>query len=377
MKILYVTTVSNTVNAFLIPHIKLLIEQGHQVDVAFNIDREVNPEIMKLGCKVYNIKFQRSPLKRENLIAYKEIKKLVLDDEGYDLVHVHTPVASVLTRLACRNVPNIKVIYTAHGFHFYKGAPLKNWILYYPIEKWLSRYTDCLITINEEDYSTAISKKFKADKIKMVHGVGVDLDKFEPQTMEKKIQIRKEYGYKENDFILFYAAELNSNKHQDLLINVLNILKNKIPNIKLLLAGNGSLESQYKRQAKQLEVNDNIEFLGYRNDINNLLMLSDIAVASSRREGLPVNVMEAMATGLPLVVTDVRGHRDLVKNEESGYVVGLNDIEGFANSIEKLYEDDELRFKFGRKGLELVQKYSLENVLKEMEDIYILFLDDK
>lgn len=376
MKILYVTTISNTVNAFLIPHIKMLIEQGHQVDVAFNIKNPLKQEIIDMGCKVHVLEFKRSPFNKGNYRAYKNLKKII-KNEKYDLVHTHTPVASTIVRLACKNMKNIRVFYTVHGFHFLKGSQLKNWLLYYPIEKWLSRYTDCLITINEEDFNTSINKNFKANKIKLVHGVGIDLNKFDPQTTEKKIQMRKEYGYKEDDFILFYAAELNHNKHQDLLIDLVNILKDKIPNIKLLLAGNGILENQYKEQVKQLGLCDNIDFLGYRYDVPNLLMLSDVAVASSKREGLPVNIMEAMATGLPLVVTDVRGHRDLVDNGENGYVIGCNDVEVFAKSIVKLYEDEKLRYKFGRRGLELVQKYSLESVLKEMESIYVETLDYK
>lgn len=377
MKILYVSTVIGTVNGFLISHIQFLINQGHVVDIAANTTKKVSPDLIKLGCKVYNIEFQRSPLKKDNYIAYKKVKKLVLE-EGYDLIHVHTPIASFLTRLACRNMPNLKILYTAHGFHFLKGAPMKNWLIYYPIEKLAARWTDGLITMNEEDYK--IAQKFKVRDNGLthkVHGVGVDLNKFESQTIEKKNQTRKEYGYKEDDFILFYAAELNYNKHQDLLIDVVNILKDKIPNIKLLLAGSGTLENEYKEQVKQLGVGNNIEFLGYRGDIPNLLMLSDIAVASSRREGLPVNVMEAMATGLPLVVTNVRGHRDLVDDGENGYVIGVNDIEGFVKSIEKLHKDNELRHKLGRRGLELVQKYSLESVLKEMKSIYVETSDYK
>lgn len=376
MKILFVTTISNTVNAFLIPHIRMLINQGHQVDVAFNVQHEINQELLDKGCRVYNINFQRSPLNTGNYSAYKDLKKII-KNEKYDLIHTHTPVASVISRLACKNIKDIKVLYTAHGFHFHKDAPLQNWLIYYPIEKWLSRYTDCLITINEEDYKTAINKKFKAKEIKMVHGVGVDLNKFEPQTMEKRNLSRKDYGYSEDDFILFYAAELNANKHQDLLINVLNNLKDKMPNIKLLLAGTGSLESQYKEQVNKLDLNKNVEFLGFRSDIKNLLMLSDVAVASSRREGLPVNVMEAMATGLPLVVTDVRGHRDLVKNDVNGYLVATDDVQGFVNAVEKIYKDKNLAKEFGKKGLDLVQKYSLENVMEEMKEIYTSQLGGK
>lgn len=373
MKILYVTTISNTTNAFLIPHIKFLIEQGYKVDVAFNIQQEVDSQLIRLGCKIYNIEFQRSLVNKENYMSYKKIKKII-KTEKYDIIHTHTPIASACVRIACKGLKNTKILYTAHGFHFYKGAPLKNWVLYYPIEKWLSRYTDCLITINKEDYNTAINKEFKAGDIKLVHGVGIDLNRFQPQTLEKKMKVRKDYGYKKEDFILFYAAELNFNKHQDLLIKVVNILKNNIPNIKLLLAGNGPLEGQYKRQVEQLNLGRYVDFLGYRNDIPSLLAMSDVVVASSRREGLPVNIMEAMATGLPLVVTNIRGHRDLVRNGENGYIVELNNVEGFAKSIENLYKDEKLRERFGQKSIELIQQYSLESILKELKMIYIKFL---
>ncbi|NMR89581.1 glycosyltransferase, partial [Vibrio parahaemolyticus] len=145
------TTISNTTNAFLIPHIKMLIDKGHKVDVAFNIEQEVKPEINDMGCKIHQLPLQRSPLKVDNLRAYRMLKDIIISEE-YDLVHTHTPVASAIVRLVCKNLNNVRVFYTAHGFHFYEGAPLKNWLLYYPIEKWLSKYTDCLITINEEDY---------------------------------------------------------------------------------------------------------------------------------------------------------------------------------------------------------------------------------
>ncbi|NLM63540.1 MAG: glycosyltransferase family 4 protein, partial [Mollicutes bacterium] len=256
----------------------------------------------------------------------------------------------------------------------FKGAPIKNWLLYYPVEKWLSRYTDCLITINDEDYECAVKKKFKAGFIKKVNGVGIDLNKFIPQTVEKKKELRKKYGYDENDFILIYVGELNHNKNQGLIINVVDVLKNKISNIKLLLVGDGNLMGQYMNQVKKLNLEEYINFLGYRKDIPNLMAISDIAVSASRREGLPVNVMEAMATGLPLVVTDCRGNHDLIRNGENGYVVDINDVENFANVIEELYSSQELREKFRQKSQEFIKQYSIESVMKEMNEIYVKYL---
>lgn len=366
-KILFVATVDEGhIIKFHIPYLRYFKENGYEVHVAC-----AGNALIPYCDKKYELTFERTPYKLANLNAYKKLK-IIIENNDYKLVHCHTPVGGVIGRLASRKARKLgtKVLYTAHGFHFYKGAPLRNWLVYYPIEKWLSRYTDCLITINEEDYNNVISKKFKAKQINLVHGVGVNLRKFEPQIIENKFQTRKEYGYEENDFILFYAAELNENKHQDLLIKVINILKDKIPSIKLLLAGTGKLENQYKELVKDLDINSNVEFLGYRSDISKLLMLSDIAVASSRREGLPVNIIEAMATGLPLVVTNVRGHRDLVNNDENGYMIKIDSIEEFSDIIQEIYKDEKLRNRLGGKGIELVQKYSLENVLEEMKHIY-------
>ncbi|SHK32648.1 Glycosyltransferase involved in cell wall bisynthesis [Anaerobranca californiensis DSM 14826] len=361
---------------FHLPYLEWFENNGYEVHVCANNDYENKEECNIPFCdEFYEVPFERSPLKKENIIAYKKLKRLI-NENKYDVIHCHTPIGGVLGRLAAKDVRKngTKVIYTAHGFHFFKGAPLINWLLYYPVEKWLSKYTDCLITINDEDYEYAVRKKFKAGSVKKVNGVGIDLNKFTPQTVEKKKKLRKEYGYNENDFILIYVAEMSYRKHQDLLINTLNVLKSKIPNIKLLLVGTGNLLEKYKKQTKELSLGKHVYFLGYRKDIPNLMTIADVAVSSSRQEGLPVNVMEAMATGLPLVVTDCRGNRDLVRNGENGFVVGINDVNRFANSIEKLYNSKELRQQFGQKSLKIIKEYSLEVVKSEMEKIYKSFL---
>ncbi|EOD00103.1 glycosyltransferase family 4 protein [Caldisalinibacter kiritimatiensis] len=365
-KVLFTATVDSHILNFHVPYLKWFKEKGYEVHVASN----GNSSIPFVDIK-HNILFERSPFRLVNLKAYKQLKKII-DNNNYKLIHCHTPMGSVLTRLAAKKArkKETKVIYTAHGFHFFKRAPIVNWLLYYPVEKWLSKYTDCLITINDEDYECAIRKKFKAGFIKKVNGVGIDLNKFKFQTSEKRKELRKQYGYSEMDFILIFVAELNHNKHQDMLINVVNVLKNKIPNIKLLLVGEGNLMEQYMYQVKELDLENNIKLLGYRKDVPNLMAISDVAVSASRREGLPVNVMEAMATGLPLVVTDCRGNRDLVKNGENGYVVGIDDVDGFANAVDELYRLHKVRVKYGLNSVELVKKCSLDNVIIKMEQIY-------
>lgn len=367
-------TVSNTVNAFLIPHIRLLVDLGNQVDVACNVIGKPDKQLIQMGCKIHHLEFQRSIFKKDNYIAYKQIKELVLS-EGYDLVHVHTPIASFLTRLACRNIPNLKILYTAHGFHFYKGAPLKNWIAYYSLERLASRWTDGIITMNEEDY--ALAKKMKLRKSSSAfktNGVGINLSKFSPQNSENKNLLREKYGINKDDFILFYAAELNYTKNQGMLIEVMDFLAKNRVDIYLFLAGNGKLAGFYNKQVIKRGLEKNIIFLGYRGDVSDLLKLSDVAVSSSRREGLPVNIMEAMATGLPLIVTDCRGNRDLIKNNENGFVVGVNDVKGFARAVEQLYQSEDLRNRLREKNLSIVKRYSIEKILQEIKEIYSHYL---
>lgn len=369
-KILFTATVDNHILSFHIPYLKWFKEQGYEVHVASR-----GSSVIPYVDKKYNIIFERSPLKINNIKAFFQLKKIIREN-NYKLIHCHTPMGSVLTRLAAKNArrKGTKVLYTAHGFHFFKGAPLKNWLLYYPVEKWLARYTDCLITINDEDYKCALKKHFKAGTIKKVNGVGIDLNKFSPQINEKKKQLRKQYGYSDEEFILIYVAELNYNKHQDLLIRVISLLKNNIPNIKLLLVGNGNMFSEYKGQVKRLGLEKYIDFLGYRKDVPNLMSIADVAVSTSRREGLPVNIMEAMGTGLALVVSDTRGNRDLVCNGVNGIVVEKDDVQIFAEAIIKLYKSEELRAKFRINNLAFITKYSLESVSKELERFYLKLL---
>ncbi|MEK0398731.1 glycosyltransferase family 4 protein [Tetragenococcus halophilus] len=369
MKILYVTTISNTVSAFLIPHIKMLIEDGNQVDVACSIEQESASVLKQNDCKIHNIDFNRSPLSSNNIKAYKQLKELIIEGQ-YDLVHTHTPVASVITRLVCRNLKDIRVFYTAHGFHFFKNASYKVWLSFYPIEKWLSKYTDTLITINKEDYKTAQEKNFKMKQIKHVHGVGVNLNQIEKQTVSQKQHYRVKYSYSESSFIIFYAAELNNNKHQDLLIHAIDKVKDTIPNIKVIFAGKGPLEKEYKNEVNALGLDQYVDFLGYCDKVNDFLVLSDLVVATSRREGLPVNILEALAVGLPIIATDIRGHNELVKNNENGFLIDTDDVHGLADLIIAMYKDKKKSNQFSKKSQEIVKRYSLVNVLTELREAY-------
>lgn len=363
MKILYVTTISNTVNAFLIPHIKMLADSGHQVDVAFKIEQEVKEEIHNIGCKIYNINFNRNPLKKENYRAYSELKKLV-EREKYDIVHCHTPVASLCTRLACRNIKDTRVFYTAHGFHFYKGAPIKNWLIYYSIEKLLSRYTDTIITINKEDYERA--KTFYAKRVEYIPGVGLDLKKFN-RKVDKK-EKRKELGIKEDDFLILSVGELNKNKNHEIVIRA--IAKSNNINIKYIICGVGSLKEYLENLIKKLGLENQVQLLGYRKDIVELNKISDLFVFPSKREGLPVSVMEAMASGLPVIASNIRGNRDLIDNKKGGYLFESNNEKELLYYLNKIIVNTKKIKEFSKYNKEKIKIFEESNILKEINKIY-------
>jgi len=371
MKILFVTTISNTVNSFLIPHIEFLLKQGHHVDIACNIVRDINSCLSQQGCKIYKLEFQRSPLKYKNYFAYKKLKKLVMD-EKYDLVHTHTPVASAFVRFACRKIKNVKVIYTAHGFHFYNSAPLRNWMLYYPIEKWLSRYTDIIITINKEDYVIA-KKSFKARKVEYIPGIGLDINKFSNVVINKS-EKRRELGVPKDAFVLLSVGELNKNKNHEVIIKAIANMDN--PKAYYIICGKGDEEKNLKKLSEVLGIGDRVKMLGYRNDVNEIYKVADVFVFPSYREGLPVSLMEAMVAELPIVCSDIRGNNDLIENEKNGYLVKANDVDGFTRAIEKLYKVRKIMKEFVEINNDKVKMYSIKNIIKKMEDIYLSYLQN-
>lgn len=363
-KVLFVATITKHINTFHIPYLKYFKEQGYEVHVASN-----GKETIEYCDKHYNLPFERFPLKKNNLKTYKELKRIINNNQ-YEIIHCHTPVGGVLTRLAARKArkKGTKVIYTAHGFHFYKGAPLLNWIIYYPIEKICAKWTDCLITITEEDFSLA-KKKLKAKRIEHINGVGMNTERFQKElSEEEKEEKREELKIDKNDIVFSYVAELNENKSQTLLINVMKELKKEIPNVKLLLIGSGPLAEEYQKIIKNNDLEDSIRLMGKREDINELLSITDIYLASSIREGLPVNVMEAMYKELPIIATDNRGHREMVKNGENGFII--NTIEEMKNQITEILGDKQLYQQLAKKGKEMSKQYETEKIIKDIEKIY-------
>lgn len=370
-KVLFVATVVKThIMEFHIPYLKMFKEEGWETAVAARNDYE-NPDdcVIPYCDTYYNIPFERNPLKPSNLRAYKELKH-VIDEGEYDIIHCHTPVGAMLTRLAAKQArkQGTKVFYTAHGFHFYKGAPAINWILYYPVEKWLSRYTDVLITINKEDYERA--KTFKAGKVCYVPGVGIDLKKFNAGYVNKE-QKRKEIGVSADDFVLLSVGELIPRKNHEVVIRALSALKqlDKLNHIEYVICGRGSYEADLKKLAEGLDVADHVHFLGYRNDISEICNCADLFVFMSHQEGLPVALMEAMACGLPAVCSNIRGNTDLIEDGVTGLLAN-NTPEEVAQSISKMKSDTALRNRVASAALQKIKQFDLSSVEDEMSKIY-------
>lgn len=368
MKILYVATVRSHIGQFHMPVIRALKAAGCEVHAAYK-DNSVDKKGLDLSTidQVFEIPFERSPFKRENARAYFELKK-VIDAGNYDIIHCHTPMGAALTRLAAKGArkKGTKVIYTAHGFHFYKGAPKRNWTVFYPVEKVLAKDTDVLITINQEDYDLAVSKRFAAEKIVKINGVGVDLSRFSTVTEAEQRAARAEYGFSEDTFLILYAADLSVRKNQPMIFRAVARLKNEIPNLVILMPGQPILKAEYEQQCSTLGISEMVQFMGYRRDIDKLLAACNCVISSSRQEGLPLNLIEAAARGRYLIATDVRGNADVVRQCGYGALVPLNDDAAMAEEIRKAYHQGVP----ARQCVDEIQVYDEKNIVQTILKIY-------
>ncbi|MDV5105537.1 glycosyltransferase family 4 protein [Clostridium perfringens] len=364
MKILYITALNETINAFLVPHISRLINLGHEVHCACNINRNINSELKKYNVIYYNIMFGRNPLKINYINVIKEIKEIYRKNE-YDIVHVHTPIVAFITRLALKKYET-KIIYTAHGFHFYKGAPILNWLIYYSLERLASKWTDVLITINNEDYE--IAKKFnlrKNGKVKLIHGVGINPEDYTLESFDSD-SYREKLGINKNDFVMLILADINKNKNHLNVIKAIDSMKEKYPNIKVLCAGEGPLKNVLIKKVEFLKLENNIKFLGFRYDVKELLHSCDCVGLFSKREGLPKSLMEALCVGKPIITSNIRGCRDLVIHSGIGELVDskkpLDIVNGLEIIINKKYICEEIK--------ESIEIYKFDNVLKDIINIH-------
>lgn len=364
-KILFVSNTANF-SKFNRPFMRWFKAQGWQVDYASMGEEPV------LDCdNHFSIPIERSPYSVNNIIALKRLRQIIIQN-NYNIIHCHTPMGGCLARLAAWKT-KAKVLYTVHSFFFYTGAPIKNWLIYYPIEKVLSHITDCFITLNNEDHQR-ITRKFNPKKIFHIDGVGVDLSKFISIADTGKWALRQEYGYSAKDYILLCIAEFIPRKNHEMLFKQLPELQKQIPELRLLLAGKGELLEDYKKEIESSSAANRVDFLGYRNDINKLCQLADIHISPSKQEGLSLNNVEAMACGLPVVCSKIRGHVDSVIHGRNGLLFDLNSPEQMVDAVIELYRLPELRKEMAQHNIQDAQKFSLEASLAKMAEIYRLFM---
>jgi glycosyltransferase involved in cell wall biosynthesis len=366
-KVLFIATVYTHLANFHIPFIKLLKNKGYEVHAAASSTEGRMDEIEAVGIHCHDILFSRSPFSPSNIKAFMQLVS-IFRLHHFELIHVHTPIAAFLARLAAKATKQGAVLYTAHGFHFFKGAPLIDWLFYFSAEKIAAKLTDCLITINGEDYKNAQRLGFKPGKsLYLVNGVGVDVEKYDLPTVTGNI--RKELNISKDAVIVSCIAELSAVKDHAFLLNAWGRIAKRSEDVHLLLVGTGRDEQKLKLKVQDERI-PRVRFLGFRHDVKDILDGTDIVVLTSKREGLPKSIMEAMAAGKPVIATDVRGSRDLVQNERTGLLVESGNLDGLVKAMDRLILDGQLRLSFGSAGRDKIMDYSLQNVLTQMSAIY-------
>lgn len=360
--LLVANVVKEHVLKFHVPTIRRLKELGWTVDVAASGEENVP------HCdKQIRGAWKRSPFTLDTIRGVRQLERIV-DEGNYDIVYCHTPVGALVARLACRKARSrgVKVVYFAHGFHFFTGAPLINWLLFYPVEKLLARHTDLLITLNDEDYARA-KRIFPKLPVLQVPGVGVDFDRLEVENPEAaRAALRAQWGIPQEALVLIYVAELIPNKNQSMLLKALKEIHKTRTDTYLVLVGPDHADGHYGRLAQQMGVAEFVVFTGWRGDIGACLRAADISVASSKREGLALNIVEAMYCGLPIVATDNRGHVPIIRDGENGFLVHVDESEKMAQRVLELAANPQLRRKFAQSD---VGRFGAEAVTQQIVDI--------
>ena len=372
-KRILITCTDSMMKQFLEPHVRNLAENGYEVEIAcsevLNRMTEVRKDLEQL-VPVHQLHLKRSPLAVSNARGYRELKKII-DSGRYDLIWTNEPVMGVATRLAARKArkQGTRVMYMVHGFHFYKGAPLPNWMLFCPVERMMASKADCICTINREDYARA--RKMRTPRAAYIHGVGIDTDRLRPG--ENPTDLRNELGLPKEAFLVLSVGELNANKNQQVIIRA--IARMKDPAIHYVLCGKGDQRQNLEVLARELDIADHIHFLGYRKDIADICRQSDVFALPSRREGLPFAAMEAMYCGLPLVNSGIRGLTDITEDGVSGYICDPDDTERYAGSIRKLKNAPEDRSRMGERNQKTVEAYTAARTKQEILQLIRELLD--
>lgn len=376
-KVLVVASVISFIEWFNKENIEYLINNRQcEVHIACNFDyfedtdeertHKYIDKIRQEGVILHNIQFARSPFSLQNINCYNLLKRIISNNH-FDLIHVHTPTVSMLTRVAARSArkKGTIVMYTCHGFHFHKSSPIKNWIMYYPIERVMSRLCDYIVTINKEDYNRALT--FHAPNVRYIPGVGVNINRIHDCHVDR-LAYKKKLGLPENCILVLSIGELIERKNHEVIIRALAKVKNK--RVYYAICGKGPLKDYLEKLSFELGVGDRVVFLGFRTDIPELCNTADISAFPSKIEGLGLAGIEAMAAGVPLVSSNVHGILDYVIDGKTGYALNPNDVEGFAKAISILADNVFLRKEMSPNCWEAVAPFNLYNALNVMWNIY-------
>lgn len=369
-KRILVTSTDLMMIQFLVPHVINLVENGFEVEIACSdvggrMD-EVREKLNTYVKAIHVVRLVRSPASPTNLKGYQDMKK-VINNGHYDIIWTNEPVMGVVTRLAARKARKngTKVVYMVHGFHFYKGASKANWLVFYPVEKFASRFCDEIVTINQEDYYRA-QEKMHASFVKYIHGIGVNVERL--QKRENQNNIRQELGLAEEDFLVLSVGELNENKNHRVIIRALGQLKD--PAIHYIVCGKGDQLEKLQMLAEENGIQDRVHFLGYRTDVVDICSQSDVFAFPTYREGLGLSALEAMYSALPLITSNVRGPVDFMTKGKTGYLCSPDDDKDFAKAIKYLKDNPGLCKQMGKNNSEVVREYCLDAVKKEVLSLF-------
>lgn len=372
MKRILITSTDVMMYLFILPHVRFLVDNNYHVDVACSSPKGFRTEGYKeyirnnipVGSEFFHLSSERSPFSLSNIKGYRELCRII-EQGSYDLVWANEPVIGVITRLAASKYrkKGLKVLYLAHGYHFFKGTPINNWI-YYPVEKYMSQYCDMMVMINREDFY--LTQKYFRKPVKHIDGIGLDIRKFNSISVDYAVK-RSELGVGISDILLLSVGELMNHKNHESIIRAVAALKD--PKIKYIICGMGEYLEYLKKLSKKLKIENRVQFLGYRYDIGEILKVSDIFAHPSKREGLGIASLEAMTMGLPLITSNIHGLKDYSINGKTGYCFAPNDISGYAMAIKELANKPDLRKTFGEYNMKAVEKYSIDKIILDMKAI--------
>lgn len=373
-KVLIIATVVKThICAFHLPYIEMFHKRGYETYVAAKNDCGCGNGVPEIPfCDHFiDIPFSRNPASPQNITAYRRLKKLFRENR-FDIVQCNTPIGGALGRLAARKArkSGTRVVYIAHGFHFFKGGSKAAWLLYYPIEKLLSRLTDTLVTINREDYELA-AHSFQPKELVLTNGIGVRVNDA-IETVCDREAVRRSFGIPLDAKILVSVGELRELKNHKTILHAMGRLTRD--DLYYIIVGSGAYREELEHCAKELYLSNRVRLPGFCTNVFEIVKACDIFCFPSLREGLPSALIEAMACGMPVLASDIRGSRDLITPGVGGYLYAPHDTDGFADGIKRLCADPALCARMGNENLLRAKRYDLSVVMPQYEAIY--FRDD-